>query len=183
LLTACLAAFGRAIAEVGAIIIVGGNIRGYTRTMTTTKAAQWRVPLERMKARKPHTVPLSPQVLELLKSLPREEDNPFVFISGKTSGAHVSGPSLTEALHRAGCTATVHGMRSTFSDWAHEHTDFAGIIIEMSLAHKVDNSVANAYRRTDLAAKRAKLMQAWGVFCCPTADAGRVLPMRMASTR
>jgi tungstate transport system permease protein len=38
LLTAFLAAFGRAIAEVGAIIIVGGNIRGYTRTMTTTIA-------------------------------------------------------------------------------------------------------------------------------------------------
>jgi tungstate transport system permease protein len=36
LLTAFLAAFGRAIAEVGAIIIVGGNIRGYTRTMTTS---------------------------------------------------------------------------------------------------------------------------------------------------
>ncbi len=36
LLTAFLAAFGRAIAEVGAIIIVGGNIRGFTRTMTTT---------------------------------------------------------------------------------------------------------------------------------------------------
>jgi tungstate transport system permease protein len=35
MLTAFLAAFGRAIAEVGAIIIVGGNIRGYTRTMTT----------------------------------------------------------------------------------------------------------------------------------------------------
>jgi tungstate transport system permease protein len=35
LLTAFLAAFGRAIAEVGAIIIVGGNIRGFTRTMTT----------------------------------------------------------------------------------------------------------------------------------------------------
>jgi tungstate transport system permease protein len=35
LLTAVLAAFGRAIAEVGAIIIVGGNILGYTRTMTT----------------------------------------------------------------------------------------------------------------------------------------------------
>jgi tungstate transport system permease protein len=35
LLTAFLAAFGRAIAEVGAILIVGGNILGYTRTMTT----------------------------------------------------------------------------------------------------------------------------------------------------
>jgi tungstate transport system permease protein len=40
LLTAGLAAFGRAIAEVGAIIIVGGNIRGSTRTMTTAIALE-----------------------------------------------------------------------------------------------------------------------------------------------
>ena len=40
LLTAWLAAFGRAISEVGAIIIVGGNIRGYTRTMTTAIALE-----------------------------------------------------------------------------------------------------------------------------------------------
>src|SRR5580704_19066039 len=40
MLTAFLAAFGRAIAEVGAIIIVGGNILGYTRTMTTAIALE-----------------------------------------------------------------------------------------------------------------------------------------------
>jgi tungstate transport system permease protein len=40
LLTAFLAAFGRAIAEVGAIIVVGGNIRGFTRTMTTAIALE-----------------------------------------------------------------------------------------------------------------------------------------------
>jgi tungstate transport system permease protein len=40
LVTAFIAAFGRAIAEVGAIIIVGGNIRGYTRTMTTSIALE-----------------------------------------------------------------------------------------------------------------------------------------------
>ena len=40
LVTAFLAAFGRAIAEVGAILVVGGNIRGYTRTMTTAIALE-----------------------------------------------------------------------------------------------------------------------------------------------
>lgn len=40
LVTVFLAAFGRAIAEVGAIMIVGGNIRGHTRTMTTTIALE-----------------------------------------------------------------------------------------------------------------------------------------------
>lgn len=38
--TAFLACFGRAIAEVGAILVVGGNVRGYTRTMTTTIALE-----------------------------------------------------------------------------------------------------------------------------------------------
>ena len=36
MLTAVLAGFGRTMSEVGAIIVVGGNIAGYTRTMTTT---------------------------------------------------------------------------------------------------------------------------------------------------
>ena len=40
LVTALLAGFGRAAAEVGAIIIVGGNINGFTRTMTTAIALE-----------------------------------------------------------------------------------------------------------------------------------------------
>jgi len=40
LVTALLAGFGRAVAEVGAVIIVGGNIAGFTRTMTTTIALE-----------------------------------------------------------------------------------------------------------------------------------------------
>jgi len=40
LATAILAGFGRAAAEVGAIMIVGGNIAGFTRTMTTAIALQ-----------------------------------------------------------------------------------------------------------------------------------------------
>jgi len=40
LVTALLAGFGRAVAEVGSIIIVGGNIKGFTRTMTTAIALE-----------------------------------------------------------------------------------------------------------------------------------------------
>jgi len=40
LITALLAGFGRAAAEVGAVIIVGGNIEGHTRTMTTAIALE-----------------------------------------------------------------------------------------------------------------------------------------------
>jgi tungstate transport system permease protein len=40
MLTAALAGFGRTVSEVGAILIVGGNIAGYTRTMTTAVALE-----------------------------------------------------------------------------------------------------------------------------------------------
>jgi len=40
LITALLAGFGRAAAEVGAVMIVGGNIDGFTRVMTTTIALE-----------------------------------------------------------------------------------------------------------------------------------------------
>jgi tungstate transport system permease protein len=40
LMTALLAGFGRAAAEVGTVMIVGGNIEGFTRTMTTTIALE-----------------------------------------------------------------------------------------------------------------------------------------------
>jgi integrase len=116
-------------------------------------------------------------VIELLKSLPREEGNPHLFI-GK-QGAHVSGPSLTEALRRAGCQQTLHGMRSAFSDWAHERTSFPPIVIELSLAHRVGSATENAYRRTDLAAKRRRLMEQWGRFLMsPRADANQVVALR-----
>ncbi len=47
MLTAALAGFGRTVSEVGAIIVVGGNIAGYTRTMTTS------IVLETMKGNLP----------------------------------------------------------------------------------------------------------------------------------
>ena len=40
MLTAALVGFGRTVSEVGAILIVGGNIAGYTRTMTTAVALE-----------------------------------------------------------------------------------------------------------------------------------------------
>ena len=40
LLTVLIAAFGRAVSEVGAVMVVGGNIEGFTRVMTTAIALE-----------------------------------------------------------------------------------------------------------------------------------------------
>jgi integrase len=127
--------------------------------------AVWVVPAERMKQRREHRVPLSKQAVALLRSLPREKGNPFVFIGGAT-GKPLSNMSMLTLLRRMGRDdITVHGFRSTFRDYAEECTQFGGTVAEAALAHLVGDKTEAAYRRGDLFQKRAKLMQAWATYC------------------
>ena len=144
------------------------------------EAAEWRIPAERMKGRRPHAVPLSPAAIQLLNSLYRESDNPYLFVSARTPGTHVVESTLTIALRNAGCKATIHGFRSCFKTWAEEQTNFPGLVIELSLAHKVGSAVENAYGRGDVIVKRRQLMEQWARFITspPAAEAGTVLTMR-----
>ena len=144
----------------------------------------WTVPAARMKARREHRVPLAPQVVELLRGLPTESDNLHVFI-GSRSGARLSVTALAAALKRMGRSETVHGLRSSFSDWAHERTSFSNHAIELSLAHSLGNEVERAYRRGDMFDKRRKLMEAWARHCLtpPAAQTGKVVPMQPVMRR
>jgi integrase len=82
----------------------------------------WVIPAERMKGGKEHRVPLGPRAIAILKALPREEGNPFVFI-GLISGKGLGHVALGSVLTRMGRgEITTHGFRSTFMDWAHETT-------------------------------------------------------------
>ena len=60
---------------------------------------------------------------------------------------------------------TTHGFRSSFHDWAAEHTDFPREVAEAALAHAVADKVEAAYRRGDQFDKRRQLMEAWGQYC------------------
>jgi integrase len=60
---------------------------------------------------------------------------------------------------------TVHGFRSTFSDWCAEQTNAPSEVREMALAHAVGDKVEAAYRRGDMFAKRLELAQAWARYC------------------
>jgi len=72
---------------------------------------------------------------------------------------------------------TIHGLRSTFRDWAADH-GFPGDVCEMALAHIVRNQVEAAYRRGDLFERRRTLMENRGAFCdaAPPA-AANVIPI------
>ena len=121
----------------------------------------WTIPEERMKAGKPHRVPITETLRALLLDLHRIDDSPFLF-PGQKVGQALSNMSMLMTLRRMGFEhITVHGFRSTFRDWAAENTAHPRDVCEQALAHSLESSVESAYRRGDMFEKRRKLMEDW----------------------
>jgi integrase len=125
----------------------------------------WRIPAERMKAARGHVVPLTDPVLDLLRQLPREEGNDLLFL-GTQPGKPLTDLALMRVMRKMGRSEVVHGLRSSFSDWAHERTAHSNHAIELSLAHSIGASAEKAYRRGDMVMKRRRLMADWARYCC-----------------
>jgi integrase len=79
-------------------------------------------------------------------------------------GGMLSDVSINKTLHAFEPEVTVHGFRSSFSDWRGEVTTFPRELAEMALAHTVGDETERAYRRGDALAKRRKLMDAWASY-------------------
>jgi integrase len=158
-----------------------GETLGATWNEIDLENALWVISGHRMKSRRPHRVPLAPEAVQLLRGLYTEQNNPYIFVGPVTLG-RLSETALSAVLRRVGRTETVHGLRSSFSDWAHERTGHASHEIELSLAHSVGTDQEKAYRRGDMIDKRRKLMEAWAKFCCspPAAQTGKVVSMQPA---
>jgi integrase len=135
-------------------------------------AALWTVPPDRMKAHKEHRVPLCARAVEIVRSLPA----PLPF-----GGLHMK--AMRVLLQRLRLGTTPHGCRSSFRDWAEERTSYPRVVVEQALAHSIGSEVEKAYRRTDLLAKRRRLMTDWAKFCASPPAAGaetNVTPLRTA---
>lgn len=140
-----------------------GEVRGANWMELDNDAGVWTVPPERMKAVREHRVPLSSQARDLLERLPVFEGSHFIFSAPR--GGMLSDMSISAVMRRMDAEAVPHGFRSTFRDWAAEHTEYAGEIAEMALAHTISNKVEAAYRRGDLLAKRRQMMNDWAEYC------------------
>lgn len=124
-------------------------------------AATWTIPAERMKAGKEHRIPLSERAVQVLRSTPRLEGNPYVF-PGARAKRPLSNMAMLEMLRgMRGDGLTVHGFRSAFRDWITETTLHPDAIAEQALAHTIDNKVERAYRRGDAFERRRDLMAQW----------------------
>ena len=135
----------------------------------------WECPAERMKARKPHRVPLSARALAILTEVGPGAKDAFVF-PGQSEGRPLSNMVMKRLSLRMGLDdMTSHGFRSSFRDWAGECTNFPREVCEAALAHAVGNAVELSYRRGDALEKRRVLMETWAAYCEPRKD--NVVPL------
>ena len=125
---------------------------------------QWHIPSERMKKDRPHIVPLSTQVIGLLKQLQAITNrHEFMFPSPVTRGKPISPNTPRTALNRLGYSGVhcPHGFRSTFSTMANESGRFSSDAIESQLSHIDKSRVRAAYNRSEYMAERERMMQWW----------------------
>jgi integrase len=125
--------------------------------------AQWRIPKERMKARVPHVVPLSPRAVAILRELqPLTGKKDHLFV-GRDGVKPISENTVNKALRSLGYSGdqfTSHGFRSMASTLLNEqgwHKD----AIERQLAHGERDTVRAAYNHAEHMPERRKMMRAW----------------------
>ena len=137
----------------------------------------WTVPDENMKIKRgfDRRVPIPRQLGELMKQWAAESDSAFgeYVCASKHSWArqgHARTPkpcqtcgvyrTLKRSMDHVGIErdASIHGFRSTFTDWCAEHAEPVELV-ELSLDHESGNAVRQAYFRSDLLERRRELLQ------------------------
>ncbi|MEQ1485910.1 integrase arm-type DNA-binding domain-containing protein [Methyloglobulus sp.] len=145
-------------------------------------AAEWRIGADKMKMKDAHIVPLSKQVVALLKDIhPFSGHQQYVFASnqGKNGEKHISRESIGAAIRRMGYQGqhTAHGFRTTASTLLHEQ-GFHSDMIERQLAHAEQNKVKAAYNRAQHLPERVKMMQTWADYLDGLKNGAAVIPFR-----
>ncbi len=141
-----------------------GEVRAAHWTEVDWDSATWEIPASRMKARRPHRVPLSGRAMEILGQALELTDGQGLIFPAARSGKPASEMVFTALLRRLEIPAVPHGFRSSFRDWVIEQTPTPWAVAEAALAHNVGNSTEAAYMRSDLFDQRRALMDAWSAF-------------------
>lgn len=131
-------------------------------------AAIWSIPAERMKMRRPHSVPLPAAALGYLQELRELTGSGELILPSLVSWQRpISENTLNAALRRMGFSGdemTSHGFRATFSTLANESGLWNPDAIERALAHVDRNTVRRAYARGEHWEERIRLADWWAGF-------------------
>jgi integrase len=123
-----------------------------------------RINKERMKAKKPHLVPISHQIFKALQNLRNVNvDSDYVFPTDRNKNKPITSDSLRLALRRVGVKKdkmTPHGFRGMASTRLNE-LGYRDDLIEIQLSHLPVNKVRAAYNHAEYLDERRLMMQEW----------------------
>jgi integrase len=148
--------------------------------------AEWVIPAEKMKMRRPHRVPLSRQAIAFLKELhPMTGELRWLFPSVRSVMRPISENTLNAALRRLGYgpdAMTTHGFRAMAATRLNEMGGWNADAIERQLAHQEGNAVRAAYiHGAEYWSERVSMMQAWADYLDELREAGKVISLRRDS--
>jgi integrase len=139
------------------------ELRGALWSEIDLDKAEWRIPAERMKMRRPHIVPLSKQAVLILKELKLMNGGwQFVFPNPYRPIKSMSENGVLSVIYRMGYKGrtTGHGFRHTASTILNEH-GFNRDHIERQLAHVETNKIRGTYNHAEWLPERRHMMQWW----------------------
>lgn len=138
-----------------------GELRKAEWSEINLDKAVWTIPAEKMKMRRTHVVPLSEQVIDLLKQIqPINGSYQYVFPSRTDYRKHLSDMAINTMIRRMGYSgrATGHGFRHTMSTILHDQ-DFNTAWVEKQLAHVDKNSIRGTYNHAQYLDGRREMLQ------------------------
>ena len=128
------------------------------------KEKMWTIPEERMKMGKPHLVPLSKQVIDILNELKNiSEGSKYIFPSHFNKHKHMSNNTVLKSLGDMGYKGrmTGHGFRALAMITLKEKLRYQHEIIDRQLAHTQKSKIDRAYDRSKFLEERTVMMQDW----------------------
>jgi integrase len=144
--------------------------------------ATFNIPAGKMKMKSPHTVPLSPQAIAILRELhPLTGSGKYLFHSIRSIAKPISDNTLNAALRRMGYSNdefVSHGWRAVFRTLADEVLQARVDIIEAQLAHQVKDTLGRAYNRTSFLKERRELMNKWANYLDGLKAGAKVIPIK-----
>jgi len=139
-----------------------GEARGARWGEISFDGKSWCIPAERKKERRELAIPLASQAIELLNVRSQFREGDFVF-----GAKPLSDVAVSKQFKRVAGSYTVHGLRSTFRQWAAESAKYPEHVLEKVLGHASKNPLVSVYQRSDLFDQRALVMDDWAGYCLP----------------
>ncbi|MGH1375237.1 MAG: tyrosine-type recombinase/integrase [Alphaproteobacteria bacterium] len=139
---------------------------------------EWVIPADRMKMGKEHIVPLSNQVIAILKDQKEIAGHwPLVFPSSVRPKQSISNNTILGALKRMGYQGrmTGHGFRALAMSTIKQELGYRHEVVDRQLAHTPKNKIDKAYDRALFLKERAKMMQEWADYLDNIAQGGTVI--------